>query len=148
MNKTDSNIDSLILCKQTNLIKDEENSKPYSFCILEDIFLSSWLENNLNIFVLSYWILFFILERFKDLVKQSNCFDEYVSHDKKIIKIMQKNVDFKLEDFEVLVELGRGASGKVFKVKHKESGKFYAMKVNLNWLIGKNRERVQKNSII
>jgi len=52
-----------------------------------------------------------------------------VSHDKKIIKIMQKNVDFKLEDFEPIIELGRGASGKVFKVKHKETGKFYAMKV-------------------
>jgi len=42
---------------------------------------------------------------------------------------MQKNVDFKLEDFESISELGRGASGKVFKVKHKETGKFYAMKV-------------------
>jgi len=72
---------------------------------------------------------FYFSARFKELVKQSNCFDEYVSHDKKIIKIMQKNVDFKLEDFESISELGRGASGKVFKVKHKETGKFYAMKV-------------------
>jgi len=45
---------------------------------------------------------------------------------------MQKNVDFKLEDFESISELGRGASGKVFKVKHKETGKFYAMKVNIS----------------
>jgi hypothetical protein len=43
---------------------------------------------------------------------------------------MQKNVDFKLEDFEVLDELGKGASGKVNKVKHKQTGKYYAMKVN------------------
>lgn len=41
---------------------------------------------------------------------------------------MQKNVDFKLEDFETISELGRGASGRVFKVKHKETGKFYAKK--------------------
>ncbi|KAL4481784.1 hypothetical protein ABPG74_007873 [Tetrahymena malaccensis] len=69
-----------------------------------------------------------ILQRFKELVQQSNCFDEYISHDKKIFKIMQKNVDFKLEDFETISELGRGASGRVFKVKHKETGKFYAKK--------------------
>lgn len=70
------------------------------------------------------------VERFKELVQQSNCFDEYASHDKKIIKIMQKNVDFKLEDFDIISELGRGAQGKVFKVKHRETGKFYAMKVS------------------
>ncbi|KAL4512912.1 hypothetical protein ABPG72_017597 [Tetrahymena utriculariae] len=75
-----------------------------------------------------------ILQRFKELVQQSNCFDEYISHDKKIFKIMQKNVDFKLEDFETISELGRGASGRVFKVKHKETGKFYAKKVNLIFL--------------
>ncbi|EGR28069.1 mitogen-activated protein kinase kinase 1, putative [Ichthyophthirius multifiliis] len=57
-----------------------------------------------------------LLNRFKELtLEKSQCYTEYVSQDKKIIKIMQKNVDFKLEDFEILNELGKGTSGKVSK---------------------------------
>ena len=34
----------------------------------------------------------------------------------------------KLEDFEIVRIVGKGAFGKVFEIKHKISGKNYAMK--------------------
>ena len=54
----------------------------------------------------------------------------YLSHYKRhIINIKEKTKLISIKDFDILQTIGYGAFSTVFKVKHKKSGKIYAMKV-------------------
>lgn len=46
----------------------------------------------------------------------------------KLVQKINRKDEAKLEDFELMRIVGKGTFGKVFQVRHKKSGKIYAMK--------------------